>query len=184
MAGTAFEYGVAASVRVYRVRGTERFPVYGVTARLIVAVLLSKPDVPVMVSVVVDDGTYAAAVNVSFPGCQGVICKLDTETPRGSPVTPIVIAEMNPLEPVAVTETVADPFAAIVRLELETERLKVGVGPGGACCTAPPVPQPITTHRATAKNGRVAKFYPRGKTQKNLTVSAIRFPLDTVHTPF
>jgi hypothetical protein len=59
------KYGVAASVRMYRVRGRDIFPAYGVTARLIVAVWLRLPDVPVKVNAVVDDGRYAAAVNVN-----------------------------------------------------------------------------------------------------------------------
>ena len=48
------KYSVAASVRVYRVRGRDEFPENGVTARLISAMWLREPDEPVKVREAVD----------------------------------------------------------------------------------------------------------------------------------
>jgi hypothetical protein len=99
-----------------------------------------------------------ADVNVSCPDCPGVTCRLvgETDTPDGSPVTPIVTGEVNPLEPVTVTEAVVEEPATTLRLVLETERLKSGLGGVGGCCTPPPPPpQPqsieVTSDTTTRK---------------------------------
>jgi hypothetical protein len=118
---------------VYRVRGTEIFPAYGATARLTVAVWLSEPEEPVKVNKVVNDDRYVAAVNVSCTGCPGVAWGFagETVTPDGSFVIPIATDEVNPFRPVTVTEAVAGVPATTLRLVLETERLKSGLGGGG-----------------------------------------------------
>lgn len=163
---------------VYRVRGRDIFPEYGATARLIFVVWLREPDEPVKVREAVDGDTYAADVNVSCPDCPGVTCRLvgETDTPDGSPVTPIVTGEVNPLEPVTVTEVVAEEPAATVRLELEAERLKSGLG-GSVVVPPPPPPQPNTIHKAPVTNDKVAKLAPVRKVDRNLTTLAICPPL-------
>lgn len=100
---------------------------------------------------VVDAERYVAAVNVSFPDCPGVICRLvgETVTPDGSPETAVATGSVNPLEPVTVTVMVTDPPAATVGLVVENERLKSGVGAGGAPPPAPPPPQPQSVKVAT-----------------------------------
>ena len=142
---------------------------------------LREPDEPVKVREVVDDDTYVAAVNVSCPDCPGLTCRLvgETDTPDGSPVTPIVTGEVNPLEPVTEIETVADEPAVIMRLALETERLKSGLGGDGVCCKLPPPPpppHPATPHRTPITNRKVAKLDPQREVQITRIALAIYFP--------
>jgi len=140
------------------------FPEYGSTARLIFAVWRSEANEPVKVREAVDGDTYAADVNVSCPDCPGVTCRLvgETETPAGSPVTPIVTGEVNPFEPATVTEAVVDEPATTFTFVFETERLKSGLGLGGGCTPPPdPPPQPqsievtsVTTTRKETEDVR------------------------------
>jgi hypothetical protein len=174
------KYSVVASVRVYRVRGREIFPAYAVTARLIVALWLSEPDEPVKVREAVVADTYAADVKVSCPDCPGVTSRLvgETDTPDGRSVTPIVTGEVNPLEPVTVTEAVAEEPEATVTLELETARPKSGLG-GGVVVVLPvllPPPQPATIQRAAVTNDKVAKLAPLRNVH--------RIPTQSDHLPF
>jgi hypothetical protein len=95
-------------------------------------------------------------------------------------VTLIVTGEVNPLDPVTVTEEVDEEPAATVRPALEKDRLKSGIGGGGVVPIPPPPfpPQPATTHNAPVRNEKVAKLALVRIVRRNPAALAIRFPPD------